>query len=257
LHIESDGADDLREGQLIMARAQGRRVMIVDDHELYREGLRSIVEAHPSYQVVAQAATVREAYALLDSPLELDLLIVDLSMPGSNGMALLRELRRRRRREPVLVLTMHADANLAAEAFAAGAKGFALKSDSRAELLEAIEHVASRQRYVAPTLPLETIEAFLRSRPGPLDAPGPLAVLTVREREIFGLLAGGHSNNEIATELCVSFKTVDTHRTHIFKKLGLHSMFELLRFAFRHHLVEIGLAGDEAPPLPESPEDES
>jgi DNA-binding NarL/FixJ family response regulator len=240
-----------------MAGAQSRRVMIVDDHEVYREGLRSIVEAHPSYQVVAQAATVREAYTLLDAPLELDLLIVDLSMPGSSGMALLRELRRRKRREPVLVLTMHAEADLAAEAFAAGAQGFALKSDRHAELLEAVELVASGKRYVAPTLPLQTIEAFLRSRRGTLVARGPLGVLSVREREIFGLLASGHSNNEIAAELCVSFKTVDTHRTHIFKKLGLHSIFELLRFAFRHHLVEIGFADDEAVPPPEPAEDDS
>lgn len=218
------------------------RVIVVDDHEIFREGLRTVIESAGYARIVAEASSVRAAYPLLET-IEFDLLIVDLAMPGVSGLSLVRELRRRRQSQPILVLTMHADADVAAEAFAAGASGFALKSDSRAALLDAVGSVARGERFVAASLPLETIESFLRSRPRSTDALGPLAVLTAREREVFDLLARGYSNDEIAAELCVSLKTVDSHRTHVFSKLHVHSLGELLRFGFRHRLVSAG-AGD-------------
>ena len=214
----------------------GLRIFIVDDHEIFRDGLRTIIESSGHARVVAEASTVREAYQLLET-VEFDMLVVDISMPGVNGISLIRELRRRKNRQPILVLTMYSGAEMAVEAFAAGATGFALKSDSRVQILEAVSSVGRGERFVAESLPLETIEAFLAKRPRSTSASGPLELLTVREREVFDLLMRGYDNQAIAAELCVSLKTVDSHRTKTFSKLRVHSIGELLRFGFRHRLL--------------------
>jgi two-component system response regulator NreC len=219
-------------------------VLVVDDHEIFRDGLRTVIESRGDARVVAEASTVREATALLDT-LQFDLMTLDLTMPGANGVSLLREMRRRGLRQRVLVLTMHTDPDVAAEAFACGAGGFALKSDSRAALLEAIDRVMRGERFIAAGLPEAQIDRFLQTQPSAFDASGPLAVLSAREREIFDLLVRGYGNDGIATELSISRRTVDTHRTHVFGKLGVHSMSELLRFGFRQQFIrESGGAGE-------------
>jgi len=212
------------------------RFLLVDDHETFRVGLRTVIEANAAYRVVAEASTVREALRRLDEE-ELDVVVLDLTMPGSSGLAMIREMRRQKRSERILVLTMHVTADVAAEAFAAGATGFASKADSAQSLQEAVGAVARGERYIAGSLPIKTIDDFLRRRPRSSDAPGPIGMLSAREREIFNLLTRGYSPAEIADELFISAKTVDTHQTRIFAKLRVHSRFELLRFAFRHHLV--------------------
>ena len=217
------------------------RFFLVDDHETFRLGLRSVIESNPANRVVAEASSVREAVRRLDET-PFDVLVVDLTMPGANGLAMIREMRRQRRRERVLVVSMHASADVAAEAFAAGAAGFATKADSAQSLLEAVDAVARGDRYVAASLPLKTIDDFLRRRPRSSETLGPLAALSAREREIFELLTRGQSQVEIGQELSISAKTVDSHQTRIFRKLHVHSRFELLRFAFRHHLVsDVGI----------------
>ena len=220
------------------------RVLIVDDHEVFRDGLRAVIESRPGQEVAGEASTVREALSLVDGS-EYDLVLVDLAMPGSTGMSLVRELRRRKRREPVLVLTMHGDPDVAAEAFAAGATGFALKSDSRESLLDAVQSVARRERYLSSSMPRAAVDQFLQKRPRASDTVGPLSVLSPREREVFGLLVRGYSNEGVARELCISAKTVDTHRSNIFGRLRVHSLFDLLRFAVRHNLVDAGPPRDQ------------
>lgn len=219
-----------------MGVAGTARFFLVDDHETFRLGLKSVIESNPANRVVAEASSVREAVQRLDET-PFDVLVVDLTMPGANGLAMIREMRRQRRRERVLVVSMHATADVAAEAFAAGATGFATKADSAQSLLEAVAAVARGDRYIAVSLPLKTIDDFLRRRPRSSETIGPLAVLTAREREIFELLTRGQSHAEIGQELSIAAKTVDSHQTRIFRKLHVHSRFELLRFAFRHHLV--------------------
>jgi two-component system, NarL family, response regulator NreC len=224
--------------------AVGTRFFLVDDHETFRIGLRTLIESNAAYRIVAEASTVREATRQLDA-VAFDVLVIDLTMPGSSGLTLVRELRRRKRREKVLVVTMHVTADVAAEAFAAGATGFASKADSAHSLLEALEAVARGQRHVATSLSIATIDEFMRRRPRRTDATGPLAALSAREREVFDLLTRGYSQDAIGKELFISAKTVDSHQTHIFAKLDVHSRFELLRFAFRHHLVsDLALAGE-------------
>ena len=224
--------------------AEGMGFFLVDDHETFRVGLRTLIESNPAYRVVAEASSVREAMSQLDA-IAFDVLIIDLTMPGSSGLALIRELRRKKRPEKVLVVTMHVTADVAAEAFAAGATGFASKADSAQSLREAIDAVARGERHVATSLSIKTIDEFLRRRPRRTETTGPLAVLSPREREIFDFLSRGYSQDDIAKELFISAKTVDTHQTRLFGKLNLHSRFELLRFAFRHHLVSDLTLADE------------
>jgi two-component system, NarL family, response regulator NreC len=216
------------------------RVVLVDDHEIFRDGLRTIIESRPGARVVGEASSVREATALLET-LAFDLLILDLTMPGSNGIALLREMRRRHAPQRVLVLSMHGAADIAAEALAAGASGFALKSDSRLALLDAVDQVMRGERFVAASLPVDAIERFLEAQPSAFAAAGPLAVLSAREREVFDLLVRGYDSDAVAVELCISRRTVDTHRTHVFLKLGVHTFAELLRFGFRNRLLRDGM----------------
>jgi len=180
---------------------------------------------------------VREAYALLDT-VEFDVAVIEMAIRGVNGIALVREMRRRKMRQPILVLTMTDDADIAAEALAAGANGSALKSDSRAVVREALSAVARGERYIADSLPRHTIERFLRRQPRRGETLGPLAVLSAREREVFDLLSRGYGNDAIAGELGISFKTVDSHRTKLFRKLSVHSLGELLHFGFRHRLIK-------------------
>ena len=211
------------------------RLLLVDDHEVFRTGLATIVESVPGFRVVAEASSVREGLRLIQE-CAFELLIVDVSLPGTSGLALVREMRRLKRPEPILVLTMHDSAPVAVEAFAAGATSFALKSDSRQLLLEAITRTARGRQHISPSSQA-VVESLLRRNGSGNSGLGALAPLSVREREIFDLFARGFDNAAVARELCISPRTVETHRGHIFVKLNLHSMAELVRFAFQHQLA--------------------
>jgi DNA-binding NarL/FixJ family response regulator len=215
------------------------RVFEVDDHEVFRDGLRTVVESIPDGQIVAEASTAREACNLIDST-GFDVMIVDVSMPGVNGLSLVREVRRREYRQPILVLTMYTDADVAAEALAAGATGFTLKSDPRAALRAAIVSVAQGERYLASSLSADNVNSLLAPGDRAISSNGALAVLTVREREVFDLLARGYNNDAVAAELYISVSTVQTHRVRVFRKLELHSIGDLLRLSFRNRCREAG-----------------
>jgi DNA-binding NarL/FixJ family response regulator len=215
--------------------ARTLEIVLVDAHEVFREGMRAIVSTQ-GHRIVGEADCVRAAGTLIASA-RFDLLIVDSLLPGASGVSLLRELRRLRRAEPSLVLGSYAHPYAAAEALAAGATGFALKSDSRERLLGAIEDVAERRAYLSPSLPRGSVEALVLPAARGGATLGPLAALSFREREIFGLLARGYDARAVARELCISPKTVDTHRAHIFGKLDLHSLADLVRFAYQNELV--------------------
>ncbi len=209
------------------------RILIVDDHRLFRDGLRAILALHSDVSVVGEAEDARGG-AQLAADVEHDLVIVDVTLPGSNGVALVRELKRQRRTTPILILSMHQHADIVADAFAAGATGYALKHQSEAELLDAVRTTASRRRYLAPQIAPEIADEAGASRK---RASGILSHLSTREREIFDLIVRGSSNADIAQQLFISIKTVETHRTRIMKKLGVHSLGELIRLAARHGLL--------------------
>ncbi len=207
------------------------RLLVVDDHDLFRAGLRALLSQVDGVAIIAEAQDERSALAALTP--QVDVSLVDVRLRGPNGIALVRELRRRGIATPVLMLTMCDDREFVLDAFAAGANGYALKTTHGAELAQAVRAVHAGERYLSPEL---------RRIAGELDrgtAPdGVLATMSAREREIFELLVNGASNKEIAAQLFIRVKTVETHRTRIFNKLNVNSMGELVRLAARHHLLD-------------------
>jgi len=207
------------------------RVALVDDHPLFRSGLQVLLGRHGEFEVVGEAGSASEALELVarTSP---DLAIVDVTLPDLGGASVTRELRRRRACN-VLALSMVEHPERVAEVLQAGASGYALKSQSGEEILDAVRVVTEGGRYLAPRLAQRAEDdLFEGGEPKLLDA------LTPREREIFGLLVRGHSNESIAALLFIALRTVETHRHHLMKKLGAHSIVELVRLAARHQLLE-------------------
>ncbi len=206
------------------------RLVIVDDHELFREGLRELLAHADDLEVVAMGASVRDAIRLVERH-HPDVLLLDIGLEESSGLSALPELRRMDRTLRVLMLTMHSAHDYVVEAFDGGALGYAVKDQPISELLTAIRTVAGGRRYLAPR-----VERALSAAPYAED-PRPMTALSPRELEIFDLAVRGFSSDAIAHTLCISVKTVQTHRTHINRKLGVHSSAELVRYAARHGLL--------------------
>jgi DNA-binding NarL/FixJ family response regulator len=206
-----------------------KRVVIVDDHPLLCSALTALFIDDPELIVAGTAGDAQSAYRLVDR-CDPDVVTVDLGLPGTNGIAVARELLRRDRHRRVLMLTMNDGEGFVSEALRAGALGYALKRQPALEIREAIVAVSRGERYLAPSL--RTPEA---RRAGAAD--GPLGTLTARELEIFDMLVRGMNNASVARHLAISVKTVETHRAHIMKKLHIHSLAEMTRFAMQHQLV--------------------
>jgi two-component system, NarL family, response regulator NreC len=203
------------------------RILLVDDHPLFRAGLRSILAAHPDLSIIGEAGDARQAYGVAETE-QPDVIVMDLNLPGIDGVSAMRELLQRAPQSKVLMLSMYTDEIHAARALAAGASGYAMKTQSPDDLIEGVRTVARGERYLPRSLSPALLDVHRRAaaRDG-----GPLACLSPREREIFGLLVRGLSNRSIAQQLCISVKTVETHRTHIHEKLGVHSIAQLIHFA--------------------------
>jgi DNA-binding NarL/FixJ family response regulator len=207
------------------------RILVADDHELVRQGLRALLESEPQWTVCGEAATGREALVLaLD--LKPDVLILDLALPELNGLEVIRQVRRTLPTR-ILVVTMHGSDDIAREAIDAGANGYVLKSDAGRTLSEAVRTVLSDGQFVSPRLHLATGE------PSPSRQPsGRASPLTAREREVLQLLAEGQANKDIAAALGISRKTAETHRARIMAKLEIHSIADLVRYAVRNRIIE-------------------
>ena len=224
------------------------KVILVDDHHVFRMGLRAILAAEEGALVVGEASEARQAYALLDSA-QPDLVILDLTLPDGDGIAATREILRRDPRVRVLILTMQTNEFFVSRAFAAGASGFAIKSQGPEEILEAIRVVAAGERYLSPqfvgriadTSPRAPRESSSRggSEDGACAEPvnDLLEPLSRRERQVCDLVLRGLSNQATAEALCISIKTVETHRARINQKLGVHSTGQLIRLAALQGLI--------------------
>ena len=202
------------------------RILIADDHEVVRAGVRGMLAAEPHWEVCAEAEDGRRALALA-VVFKPDLAVLDVAMPGLNGIDVTRQLRRLLPKTGVLLLTMVEDA------LNAGALGYVLKSDPVDVLVTAAQHVLAGQTYVSPQLCAEPTVTPIGSSASRLKDP-----LTRREREVLQLLAEGRGNKEIGTTLGISPKTAETHRARLMTKLGLHSVASLVRYAVRHRIVE-------------------
>ena len=208
-------------------------VGLVDDHPVFREGLRAILSAQPDLSVVGEASDAHEAYQMVET-IRPHLVLLDVALPGPSGIMVARELLRRDPAQRVLMLSMRDEEDKVADALAAGALGYACKDQTVAELLRAVRTVGSGGSYLSPRLSAEAVEEHLRQR---RSRNGPLGVLSEREREVFELLVRGLTNEVIARNLTISRRTVETHRSRILKKLRVHSAVELLRLAARYGLL--------------------
>jgi len=204
--------------------------MLVEDHAVFRTALRELFALRDaSLEVVAEAATAQDAWrnAELHRP---DVTIMDLFLRGESGISATREMCRRQRGARILILTAVDNPCFVREAFAAGARGYALKEQTADEIMSAVRVVAGGMRYLPARFDPELInEAKMGAQAGDL-----FGQLSAREREIFDLVVAGHGNQRIAAELFISIKTVETHRARINRKLGVHSGVELVRFAALH-----------------------
>lgn len=213
------------------------RVLVVDDHDIVRDALASLLGDVADLQVVGVASSIRDALPLLDSARP-DIVLADLSLGDGSAVELVRALRRGRMKGRVIVITGFSDEFAAAEALTAGATGYVLKSQPTAELLEAIRAVAEGRRYVAPALERRLA---LRSIGGDSAGNGGGAVglerLSPREVEVFRLVVAGSSSKDVARRLCISVKTVETHRTNMNRKLAVRTTADLVRFAAAHGIA--------------------
>jgi DNA-binding NarL/FixJ family response regulator len=207
------------------------RILIADDHDVVRSGLRHIVEAQPNWQVVAEAGDGKEAVrkALETKP---DVAVIDYSLPRINGVEATRQIRAAQSCTEVLILTMHDNETHIQELLEAGARGYLLKIDASRHLIGAIEALAAHRPFFTAKVSEALLESFL-SRPA-----GAGSALTHRERGVVQLIAEGYTNKQIAGLLDISLKTVGTHRAAIMRKLNLSSPAQLVRYAIRNHIAE-------------------
>lgn len=207
------------------------RVLIADDHALVRDGLQHILKGASGFEVVGEANDGVSTIALIRSSAA-DVLVLDLSMPGRNGVELIKQIKEEKPALRILVLTMHAEQQYAVRAFKAGASGYLTKESASAELLTAVSKVASGGVYVS----LAMAERFAQSLNEPADTL-PHQRLSDREFDVFRRIAAGQTLTEIATELCVSSKTVSTYKTRILEKMQMPHEAALVRYALRHKLL--------------------
>jgi DNA-binding NarL/FixJ family response regulator len=207
------------------------RIVLADDHAIVRHGLRALLEAEPDFEVVAEAADGPSAVREVEQH-QPDVLVVDIVMPGLDGLEVARRVARQSRGTLIIVLSMHAAESYVLEALRAGVAGYVLKDATTSELVAAVREVTSGRRFLSPPLSERAIQAYVERA---MDETGavPLASLTSREREVFHLAAEGLPNARIAERLAISPRTVEAHRASLMRKLSLANQTELVRYALR------------------------
>jgi len=210
-------------------------VLLADDHALVRAGMRALLSELPGIEVVAETGDGREALRLVrvHKP---DIALLDISMPGLNGLEVASRIVHDHARTRVIMVSMHGDDESVRRALVAGAAGYLLKNSDREELELALRAVARGDTWLSPALTKRVVAAYTQGA-APPSAAGPFTVLTPRQREVLQLVAEGHSNKEIASRLNVALKTVETHRTELMERLGIHGVASLVRYAIQVGLV--------------------
>ncbi len=214
----------------------GIRILLADDHKLLREGLRALIEEQRNMTVVAEAEDGRSAVRLA-AKLSPDIIVMDISMPGLNGIDATRRITAESPGIKVIALSMHADRNFVVEMFKAGAAGYLLKDCAFEELIQAIRAVSSKKAYLSSKLSDTMIKDYVNLFPK--KNLSVFSALTTREREVLQLMAEGKSTREVAAKLNVSTKTVETFRGLIMKKLDIHTVAELTKYAIRAGLTSL------------------
>ena len=208
------------------------QILIADDHDIVRRGVRGIIEAHPDWEVCCEAADGDSVLNLvrLHRP---DIAILDVSLPGLNGIAVTRQLRQACPETEVLLFTMHDDNETVSGGLAAGARGYILKNDGDEQLVSAIAALGNHRPYFSAVVSELLLDAAMNDR-----KKSRLESFTVRELEVAQLIAEGESNKRIARKLEISIKTVESHRAAAMRKAGVRTAAEFVRFAIRHNLIQ-------------------
>lgn len=219
--------------------ASNYRILIVDDHPLYREGLKSIIARDSQFVVAGEAGTARLG-RLKARQLKPDVAVVDISLPDSSGIELAREIRDVSPKTRVLIVSMHAKIDYIVASFKAGAIGYVVKASATDRLLKGLTAVARGSYYLDSSISCQVVEKLMQGpgREAKVTDQG-YDTLTPREQEVMRALAEGHASREVARRLGISPKTVDNHRANIMRKLGIHSAFELVRYAARLGLIDL------------------
>jgi two-component system response regulator NreC len=212
-------------------------IVVADDHQVVRIGLRALLEAEPDFEIVGEATDGLEAVQLVER-LQPNLLVLDLMMPRLNGLEVSRQVSQHVPQTRIVVLSMHADEVYVAETLTSGVSGYVLKQSGTTDLVSAVREVMAGRRYLSPPLSERAIEAYVRywhaSRDETLDL---YETLTPREREVLCLAAQGYSNAQMAEQMFISARTVETHRANMMHKLGLRSPVDLVRYAIQRGIL--------------------
>jgi DNA-binding NarL/FixJ family response regulator len=223
---------------------QNKNILIIDDHTLFREGLKAIIGRDTRFKVVGEAGNGREGLRMAKK-LKPDVVLVDISLPDRSGIQLTNEIRTLLPESQIIIVTMHSRINCIADAFQAGAKGYVVKESASERLLQGLEAVGKGEYFLDSSVSHEVVKKLMNF---PLKeakiSDAAYGTLTPREQEVMRLLAEGLSTKEVAEKLFISPKTVENHRTSIMKKLDLHSSLELFRFAAKIGLLDVDLWKD-------------
>jgi two-component system response regulator NreC len=212
-------------------------IVLAEDHQIVRQGLRALLEPEADFQIIGEASDGSEALQLAER-MRPDVMIVDLMMPGLNGLEVTHQVARRSPKTRVIILSAFDNEAYVTEALGNGAAGYVLKKSSAADLVQAVREVTAGRRYLSPTLSERAIEAYVRFIQEVRDSALDLyETLTPREREVLHLAAEGHTNAEIAARLSISRRTVETHRANMMRKLGLRTPTDLIRYAVQRGIL--------------------
>jgi two-component system, NarL family, response regulator NreC len=209
------------------------RIILADDHKLVRQGMRSLLESHPGFEVIGEASDGEEALKLMET-LSPDIAFMDVMMPNLNGIEAAKIARQRGLKTKLIFLSMHANSTYAVRALQSGALAYLLKDSDFTEILQAIQNVLEGRRYLSAAISDEVFETLLHVTVENNDS---LEVLSTREREILQLIAEGNTNIVIAEKLTLSVRTVEAHRAHIISKMRFNSHSDLVRYAIQQGLI--------------------
>ena len=213
------------------------RILVADDHDIFRRGLKDLLTAHPGWEVVGEAKTGREAVALAEQ-LQPEIVVMDISMPDLNGLEASRRIHKAFPKIGILILTLHFSDQLLANIIEAGARAYIMKSDAARDLISGVEALTTKRTFFTAAAAGLLLHGFSKDQPVEGAESRVLSRLTSREREIVQLLAEGKSSKEVAVALGISVKTVETHRVNIMRKLEIHSVSEVVRYAVKNQIIE-------------------